>query len=330
MILAGDVGGTTTRLGCFSVEGEACVPVAQCRVPTRDYPALETILEEFLSSRPWELRGVCLGVAAPVMEGRTEPVNLPWVVDTQALQRLLGLETVWLINDMEATAYGTQVLPAEAGAALQPGRPVPRGNAVVIAPGTSLGEVTLIWDGQGCRAIPSEGGHADYAPRSAVELALYEHLAKTFGHVSYARVLSGPGLHAIYQFLKAAGRGEEPAWLAEWLLHRDPSEGISAAALEGRSRLCAQALDLFVSILGAEAGNLALRGMARGGVYVGGGIAPKILGKLQDGTFLKAFVDKGRLAPFLSTIPVRVILNEQAALYGAASHGRSLVAAHAR
>lgn len=330
MILAGDVGGTTTRLGCFPVEDEACVPVAQCNVPTRNYPALEAILEEFLSGRAVQLRGVCLGVAAPVVEGRTQPVNLPWVVETQALQRLLGLEAVWLINDMEATAYGTQVLSEGASAVLQSGQPAPRGNLVVIAPGTSLGEATLIWDAQGYRAIASEGGHADYAPRSATELALYASLAKTVGHVSYARVLSGPGLHTIYQFLKAEGVGEEPPWLADQLLNRDPSECISAAALEGRSRLCAQAVDLFVSILGAEAGNLALRSMARGGVYVGGGIAPRILEKLRDGTFLKAFVDKGRLKPLLSTIPVRVILEEQAALYGAASHGRSLVAAHGK
>ncbi|PIQ83669.1 MAG: glucokinase [Candidatus Omnitrophica bacterium CG11_big_fil_rev_8_21_14_0_20_63_9] len=326
MILAGDVGGTKTNLAlCTSHDGRV-TPISQRSFPSQQYPGLETILEEFLESHTRDLTGACFGIAGPVVDGRSHPTNLPWLVDVRVLQRTLGLDSVELINDLEATAYGVQTLPEEAFTVLNAGDPQPHGTLAIIAAGTGLGEAALIWNGHRYQAIASEGGHADFAPRNELEMELLRYLVKQFGHASYERLLSGPGKVSIYQFLKETGHGEEPAWLTEVLAHGDPSPVISEMALNGRSELCVKALKLFTSIYGAEAGNLALKYLARGGVYLGGGIAPKMLPLLQDGTFMQAFMDKGRLAVLLSRIPVRVILEERTALYGAASYGWSQVA----
>jgi glucokinase len=325
MILAGDIGGTKTNLACFAPHGDRLTVVEERTVRSADYPGLDTIVQEFLAGRTVPLTGACFGIAGPVIQGRCEATNLPWVVETRVLQRTLGLPSISLINDLEATAYGTQTLPEESFALLQAGSPQPRGNIAVIAAGTGLGEAALLWDNGRSRAIASEGGHADFAPRTLLELELCQYLVKTFGHASYERVLSGPGKLNIYRFLKETGRWEEPAWLAEELTSGDPSAKISEYGLSGRSELCVQALDLFASIYGAEAGNLALKFLARGGVYVGGGIAPKLLKKLTDGAFMKAFREKGRLASLLSTIPVRGVLEQKTALYGAAHYGWSRV-----
>jgi glucokinase len=329
MILAGDIGGTKTNLACFQADGERLTPVSERTVKSADYPGLEAVVESFLRETGLVPTSACFGVAGPVIDGQCKATNLPWVVDLRALQRAVGAASVSLINDLEATAYGIRTLPEGAFAVLQPGRPQPQGNIVVIAAGTGLGEAALLWDNGRYHAMASEGGHADFAPRNPLELELCRFLLKAFGHASYERVLSGPGKLNIYRFLKETGRWEEPAWLAEELDHGDPSAKVSEFGLSGRSELCVQALDLFVSIYGAEAGNLALKFLARGGVYVGGGIAPKIIQKLTDGTFIKAFTDKGRLEPFLSTIPVRVVLEQKAALYGAAHYGWSQVAPRA-
>ena len=321
MILAGDIGGTKTNLACFQSDGERLTPVAERTVKSADYPGLEAIVELFLRETALVPTSACFGVAGPVVDGQCKATNLPWVVETASLQRVLRLPSVSLINDLEATAYGTQTLPAESFAVLQAGQPQPQGNVVVIAAGTGLGEAALLWDNGRYRAMASEGGHADFAPRTPLELELCQYLLKTFGHASYERILSGPGKLNIYRFLKETGRWEEPAWLAQELASGDPSAKISQFGLSGRSELCVQALDLFASIYGAEAGNLALKFLARGGVYVGGGIAPKIIEKLTDGTFIKAFLEKGRLASLLSAIPVRVVLEPKTALYGAAQYG---------
>lgn len=326
MILAGDVGGTKTNLACFALEGDKLIPVVQRSAPSADYPGLEAILHEFMRDHDLSFTGACFGVAGPVVDGRLQATNLPWVVDVGSLQRTLKLEAVGLINDLEATAYGVETLPEEAFAVLHPGQSTPQGNRAVIAAGTGLGEAMLLWEGQRFRAVASEGGHADFAPRNPLEIELFRFLLGRFGRVSYERVLSGPGLVNIYRFLKETGQGEEPTWLTEQLAGGDAAAVISESALASRSDLCVKSLDLFVSIYGAEAGNLALKVMASGGVYVGGGIAPKVLQKLKNGTFINAFTDKGRLSPFLSQIPVRVILEERAALYGAAHYGLSLAA----
>ena len=324
MILAGDVGGTKTALGWFQCEGARLAPVIEAVVRTADFHGLDALLESFVAQHRYPMDAACFGLAAPVLDGRSDAINLPWPVDTRRLRQTLGHEAVWVINDLEATGYGIETLPEAACAVLQEGRPQPRGTIAVLAAGTSLGEAVLVWDRHGYRALPSEGGHADFAPRTALAMALCQALAAKFGHVSAARVLSGPGLADIYQFLKEAGREEEPATLREALSAGDPSAIIVEQALAGRSALCGQALDLFVSCYGAEAGNLALRTLAWSGVYLGGGIAPNVLPKLRDGTFMRAFTDKGRLASLLAAIPVRVILDARAALYGAARHGWAL------
>ncbi len=324
MILAGDIGGTKTNLGWFEMRAGRLTAQGERRFPSQQYASLEAILEEFIQGHERDTTGACFGIAGPVAEGRSQTTNLPWVVDATVLQRTLKLGHVGLINDLEATAYGTQTLPEEAFEVLNAGRSKPHGTMAVIAAGTGLGEAALIWDGRQYRAMASEGGHADYAPRNELEIELFRYLSKRFGRVSYERVLSGPGKVNVYQFLKETGRGDEPPWLTALLADGDPCPVISEMALNGRSQLCAEALDLFVSIYGAEAGNLALKTLALGGVYVGGGIAPKILQKLRDGAFMKAFTDKGRLAAVLSQIPVRVILEERTALFGAAHYGWSV------
>lgn len=318
MILAGDVGGTKTELSFFVLRRGILVSVAVHRVRSRAYAGLEDIVEEMVVGRKARLTAACFGVAGPVRDGRCEATNLPWVIDERILRRMLGLKRVGLVNDLEAMAYGVEALPAKSLRVLRVGCAEPRGAKAVIAAGTGLGEAALIWDGRDYRAVSSEGGHADFAPRTELEVELWRFLTARFGHVSYERILSGPGKVAVYEFLRESGYGTEPAWLTRRLASGDPSAVISDVALSGRSGLCSKALDLFASIYGAEAGNLALKFLATGGVYLGGGIAPTIIRKLGDGAFMNAFTGKGRLAGLLSRIPVRVILEGRTALLGAA------------
>jgi glucokinase len=261
-----------------------------------------------------------LGVAGPVREGRCEATNLPWVIDSQKIAQQLNLPRVGLINDLEANAYGIGELETKDFEVLNQGTQDAQGNRAVISAGTGLGEAGLFWDGREYRPFASEGGHADFAPRNHVEMDLLDYLLKRHPRVSVERVISGPGLFNIYQFLKDTGRDEEPTWLVDQMRHKDPPTVITENGLEGKSSLCMQALDLFVSLYGAEAGNMALKVMATGGVYLGGGIAPKIIAKLRDPVFMNAFTAKGRMRPLLQAIPVRVILNPKVALLGAARH----------
>jgi glucokinase len=320
-ILAGDVGGTKTVLAVFESEAGKLIPVFQKRFDSRNYPGLEPIITEFLARNPKPASRACFGVAGPVVGGRSETPNLPWVLDERALASQLGINAVSLINDLEATAYGLFTLEEKEVFVLHEGLKVAEANIGLIAAGTGLGESILFWDGRYHRPSASEGGHADFAPRTAREIDLLRYLIPRFGHVSYERVLSGPGLVNIYQFLKDEAGFSEPEWLAERITAEDPGAVISEVALAGEAEICVQALDLFASVYGAEAGNLALRAKALGGIYIGGGIAPKILKKLKDGTFMRSFLDKGRYSEFVSTIPVKVVLNEQAALQGAAYYG---------
>jgi len=320
VILAGDIGGTNTRLAFATMEGDLPHFIAEATFPSRGHGSLEAILRRFVSEQPHPVAQACFGVAGPVRHGRCETTNLPWVVDARHLSRELGLETVGLINDLEANAYGIAVLEPKDFVVLNTGAPDAGGNAAIISAGTGLGEAGLYWDGEKHRPFATEGGHATFAPRTPLEMDLLHFLTKQFGHVSYERVLSGPGLVNIYTFLRDTGHAEEPPWLAERLRKQDPSAVISQAALEGKSALCEQALDLFVSLYGAEAGNLALKVMATGGVFLGGGIAPKIIRRLQGALFLAAFTGKGRMRPLLEAMPVRVILNDKTALLGAARY----------
>jgi glucokinase len=316
MILAGDVGGTKTILAAF--EPDRRDPVILETYPSRDHASLGAILDAFLGRHKPRVERACLGIAGPVRDGRTQATNLPWVVDAAALARQLGIRDAYLINDLEANAWGIPALGPEDLVTLNPGAPEASGNAAVIAAGTGCGEAGMYWDGSRHRPFATEGGHTDFAPRDELEMDLLRHLRGQYERVSIERLVSGPGLVNIYRFLRDTGRAEEAPWLAEALAGGDFGSVISTAAREGTSPLCAQAVDLFASLYGAEAGNLALKIMSTGGVYVGGGIAPKNLWKMQDGTFLEAFLAKGRMRPILEAMPVRVILNQRTALLGAA------------
>jgi glucokinase len=319
MFLAGDIGGTHTRLGFFVPEGPRLRQVVETMYSSPAYPGLAAILREFLTAHALTAERVCLGIAGPVRGGRVVTPNLPWEVDAAHLQNEVGCGPVTLLNDLEANAHGIRALRPEDFAVLNPGAPSEPGNAALISAGTGLGEAGLVWDGSRHRPCASEGGHADFAARTALEGELAAHLAGRFGHVSYERVLSGPGLHNVYLFLQQrSGQADELPGLMERQGTKDPGAAISAAALSGQSALCRQALELFAGVYGAEAGNLALKFLATDGVYIGGGIAPKILPLLREPAFLHAFTDKGRMAALLRAMPVRVILNEQTALLGAA------------
>ena len=318
MILAGDIGGTNSRLAGFAVESARLTPVVEETFPSRAHASLDEIVRTFVATHDMHVDHACFGIAGPVRHGRSEAINLAWAVDAQQLAQELGLATVWVINDLEASAYGAIALAPEDFTTLNEGSPAAEGNAAVIAAGTGLGEAGLYWDGTQHWPFASEGGHAGFAPSDAIQVELLQYLWPRFPHVSWERVLSGPGLYNIYTFLRDTQRGVEPAWLTEELRQDDPAATISRTALAGTCDLCVQALDLFVALYGTEAGNLALKFMATGGVFVGGGIAPKIIDQLKEPTFMQAFYAKGRLQPGLEAIPVRVILNEQTALYGAA------------
>lgn len=326
MILAGDIGGTNTRLALFEGTAERPVPVLTEVFPSQGHHGLEEIVREFLSKYRQKPAAACFGIAGAVKGGRVEATNLPWVVNARDLTTELGVE-VRLLNDLEANAYGIALLAESDLVTLNVGTAVERGNRALISAGTGLGEAGLLAEENGSyRPFPSEGGHADFAPRNDLEVELFRYLAGRFDHVSYERVLSGPGLHNIYQFLRDTGRKEEPAWLATELGQGDASAAIAKSALEGTSEICVQALDIFVTVYGAEAGNVALKFTATGGMFVGGGIAPKILRKLSSSSFLKAFQAKGRASSLLKDIPVRVITNDKTALLGAARVAATLPA----
>jgi glucokinase len=320
MILAGDVGGTSTRLAFFNVEGGRLKLAVEQTYPSRDHGSLDEILRVFISTHQQAADCAAFGIAGPVRRGRVETPNLSWVVEAESLERELGLKSIGLINDLEANAYGIATLAEEDFEVLNAGAPDATGNAAVISAGTGLGEAGLFWDGARHHPFACEGGHADFSPRNEIEIELLRYLLGRFGHVSWERVVSGPGLYSIYEFLRDTGRGEEPAWLAAEVRQNDPSLVVSQHGLQNAAPICVEALDLFVSLYGAEAGNLALKMMATGGIYLGGGIAPKIAGKLKDPSFMAAFVNKGRFKSLLADIPVRVILNDKTALFGAARY----------
>lgn len=321
MYLAGDLGGTKTALGLFEQSGDRLDPVAETTYPSHEFATFDALLARFLDEQKGpHVQAACLGVAGTVVAGRSHTTNLPWVLDERALAAQVGTDRVRLINDLEATAFGMLYLPDDELVRLNPDADrAPNGNRAVIAAGTGLGEALLYWDGRAYHPIASEGGHGDFGPHTDLEIELLQHLRTRFGgHVSYERVLSGPAFSNIYDFLLARGGTPESPAVAARLADGDRNATIAAEGLAGEDPLCAETVDLFCAIYGAEAGNLALRGVAVGGVYVGGGIAPKLLPALQRGGFLKSFVDKGRFTSFLQKIDVRVALNPKAALLGAA------------
>ncbi len=318
MILAGDVGGTNVRLALFTVEGSRLVRCDEARLLSRDFGSLEEAVVHFVGSRR-DFSAAGFGVAGPVRKERCEATNLPWVVDAAGLAARLGLRSVVLLNDLVASGLGLAELGPDDFAVVNRGDEDPEGCAALVSPGTGLGEGFLVREGTEWRALPSEGGHATFAPRTPWEIELLRHLEREFPHVSVERVVSGPGLTAVYRFERERSGAPEPAFLTEEIARRgDAAPAVSAAALARTDPVAGRALEHWVSLYGAEAGNLALKVMATAGVYLGGGIAPKVLPKLLDGTFFAAFCDKGRLEPLLSRIPVRVVLNDECALLGIA------------
>jgi glucokinase len=321
MIIAGDIGGTKTNVALFEADGDRLGRVvAQQSYPSNKHPSLEAIVEEFLAShRDEEVTSACFGIAGPVVGNRVDATNLAWDVSAEVLAETLKVERVRLINDLEATAYGIGELGPEQLYTLNEGEGERPGHRGLIAAGTGLGMASIYFDGSRYHPMPSEGGHVDFAPRNEREYELLTYLQEQIGgRVSCERVLSGMGLINIYSFLRDRGHGEEPAWLAEEMRTGDPSAAISRAALAGKSELAETALEIFVEVYGAMAGNLALLLKSVGGLYVGGGIAPKIMPKLTDGTFMRTYSDKGRMTGLVNSIPVRVILDDKTALYGAA------------
>lgn len=351
MILAGDIGGTKTHLALYDWATERVEPVRLETFHSADYASLEEMLGEFLappqlSTPPDDIEeakhesvglraapqpqatvkidAACFGVAGPVVDNHSHITNLPWIIDGAILATRFDIPQVRLLNNVEAMAHGIMVLRPDELVTLNAGTPPRHKQAIaLIAAGTGLGESILFWDGMKYRPMPSEGGHADFAANSDIEIELLRHVRSHYLHVSYERVLSGPGLHTIYEFLRDTKKNE-PTWLAEKIKAGDPATEIGQAGLKGQAEIAMQALDLFASIYGAEAGNLALKAMAVNGVYLGGGVAPKLLSKLKDGTFMNAFLNKGRNKRLMSNIPVHIVMNQKSALLGAASFAAAL------
>ena len=322
MLLAGDIGGTKTNLAVYAAEGGLpAAPVAKGTFRSADYGSLEAVVEEFLAGAGVAVERAVFGIAGPVVHGHSTATNLPWVIREETLEQVLGLRQATLLNDLEATAYGVTHLPASDLALLNEATPR-SGTKVVVAPGTGLGEAVLFYRDGKYYPQASEGGHADFGPTNLLELRLLRHLMGKFGHVSYERICSGQGIPSIYAFLKKNRFAEELPEMKKALRKAaDPTPIIVEKAMAGECELSIATLNTFVSILGAEASNLTLKVMATGGVYLGGGIPPKILTKLKDGTFMASFVNKGRFAEMLAQVPVYVILNDRTAVLGAACYG---------
>ena len=318
MILAGDIGGTNARLAYFQPSNGSLQLISERVFPSREHKELGEIVTEFLQGSPTRPQVACFGIAGPVLNGRVETSNLPWVIERDRLARQIELPDTLLINDLEASAWGIGGLGQTDLVSLNRGSEQASGNQAVIAPGTGLGEAGLYWDGRRHHIFAAEGGHTDFAPQGELQIELLRFLAARYEHVSYERILSGPGLVNVYEFLCVTQRGKGQANFDQQLQQDEPAAAISRAALDGTNPLAEQALDLWLSIYGAEAGNLALKVMATGGIFLAGGISPKILPKLTGPAFMQSFLAKGRLRALVEAVPVQVVTNDKAGLLGAA------------
>jgi glucokinase len=327
MIVAGDVGGTKVHLALYNKTGTGYVSVRDAKFPAHEFDSLEAVVHAFLkqgSEDKSAITAACFGVPGPVRDGRLKLTNLPWTLDCRDLSKALSIQHVFLINDLEANGYGIPQLAPDKIFHLHHGDNPAVGHRGLMSAGTGLGQALLIWDGQQHRPIASEGGHGDFAARSNREIALLQYLRDTLkGRVSWERVVSGIGIKNIYNFLRDVEKINEPSWLCDRMKAEDPNAVIGECSEDGSSSLCFETMKTFTSAYGAEAGNLALKVLATGGIYLGGGIAPKILKTLQSGFFMQAFLDKGRLSPLLQSIPVRVILDDTCALLGAAAYAEA-------
>jgi len=324
MLLAGDIGGTKTGLAIIDPVRGLFDPVATAALPSNSFDSLETLVQAFIAENPFTVEYASFGVAGPVVAGKAAITNLPWVIEADSLRRALRVKEVRLLNDLESIGFGIPALRPEDIVTLNAGSPVEHGAIAVIAPGTGLGEGYVTFDGQYYRAHPSEGGHVDFAPANDLQIDLLRFLQRRLNHVSYEWVCSGMGIPYVYRFLRDGMGYDEPDWLAEKLASvQDKTPVISRAAFEMDEPppICVKTMELFIEILGAEAGNLALKVLATGGVYLAGGIPPRILEPIRHGGFMEAFLKKGRFSQLLSHFPVRVVMNPQTALIGAATQG---------
>jgi glucokinase len=331
MILAGDVGGTKVHLALYNFAGGKLQPVRDHKFPASEFACLDDVVKAFLpdSAQKSQIVAACFGCPGPVRDGRLKLTNLPWTLDSRDLQKSLGIEHIFLINDLQANGYGIPELAADKIFTLHEGDSASVGHRGLVSAGTGLGECLLIWDAKNRRhsPIPSEGGHCDFAARNEREIALLHYLQRTLnGRVSFERVVSGLGIKNVYAFLRDDQKMEEPDWLKERMAKEDPNAVIGQCGEDGSSEICFDTLQMFAAAFGAEAGNLALKALANGGIYLGGGIAPKILKTMKNGQFTKAFLDKGRLSPLLESIPVRIILDDRCALLGAAAYAEARAA----
>lgn len=318
-VVAGDIGGTKTRLALIEVVGSQVRIEHERSYPSRDFASFETLLAGFLNDIQVPIHAA-FGVAGPVLDGAVRTTNLPWFIEAEGLRHRFGFEACDLLNDLEAIACGLPALGAEDMAILQEGTPEAIGNAAIIAAGTGLGEAGMYWDGDRYHPYATEGGHTSFSPQTELEFALLRYLQSRYAHVSWERVVSGMGLVDLHDFLRDYRKVALPQWQADEMRESDAAAVISRAALSGSDDICVETMDIFTQLYGAEAGNLALKAMSRGGLYIGGGIAPKILPLLQQGIFMQAFLNKGRMRPLLEAMPVRVILNDLVALFGPALH----------
>lgn len=322
MILAGDIGGTKTVLALMNNAAEVQRPFREATFPSSHYTSLEEIIQEFLAHLDETPTAASFGVAGPVTNGRSQITNLPWVIDAAAIQETFHIPRVHLLNDLEAIATAVPHLSSDELITLNNGQPNPTGAIAIVAPGTGLGEAFLVWDGQRYRAYPTEGGHVSFAPSNQEELDLLLYLQRKYGHVSYERVCSGSGIPNIFDFLTDSRQYKNPGWLRrEISLAEDRTPIIFHAALEKKEPIAVATLELFVKILGGEIGNMALKVLATGGLYIGGGIPPRILPLLQRPEFMNFITNKGRFSGLLSRIPLHIIQNPKAALHGAAYDG---------
>lgn len=324
MLLAGDIGGTKTNLAIFSSKDELKTPLLEGKFPSAHYPSLTALVQDFLANVKFPIERAVFGVAGPVVGREARITNLPWIMREEDLQQELHIPTVHLLNDLVAIANAVPSLEPSDLFTLNSGKPVPHGQLAVVAPGTGLGEAYLAWDGARYRTFPSEGGHCDFAPTNSLEVGLLVYMLERSQHVSYEHVCSGIGIPNIYAYLRDANIFEEPAWLKEQLAKaQDQTPVIMNSALREQDppAICVGTLKTFIGILGAEVGNMALKVLATGGVYLAGGIPPRILPFLEHEEFMTAFKNKGRFANLLTNIPVQAILNPKVGLIGAAAHG---------
>jgi glucokinase len=319
MILAGEIGATKTRLAAFETEGNRLQCAVEKIYMSQEHAGLSDILAQFIRGEGIPVHSACFGAAGPVRAGRSKISNLTWIIDSRELAKQLKLNSVGLLNDLEAYAYGIDALESKDFISLGEGSEDAEGNRAVISARTGLGVAGLYWDGFRHHPFACEGGHADFGPRDALQVELLAYLQKKYGRISCERVLSGPGIRNIYEFLRDAHKAEEPEWLREQMTTaQDVPAMISKLAQEGKAPICDQTMKMFVSIFGAETGNCALHYMTTGGIFIGGSIAAKNVSRMQDQAFMAAFLDKGRMASVLKDMPVKIVLNDDCGLIGAA------------